>query len=155
MLNLGWNILSAFLDFKVTFLLLKRTFLKMSNIMLKTAIWLCACFFIKMAFFPSEILKFGLLNTGIDYDNIYKERMIILLFTTNSCTAKSLDITRLSSYHCRNEKLVSLKAWFVNKIYFWPLHCFIYKNGEKKPQKRKKRNRMHFYFTSTGKWGLI
>lgn len=70
-------------------------------------------FFFKMGFFPSEILKFGFLNTGVD--NIYKERMIILFFTTNSCTAKSLNITRLSSYHCRNETLVSLKAWFVNK----------------------------------------
>lgn len=91
-----------------------------------------------MAFFPSEILKFGLLNTGIDYDNIYKERMIILLFTTNSCTAKSLDITRLSSYHCRNETLVSLKAWFVNKIYFGHYIVLFIKMVKKSHRKEKK-----------------
>jgi len=91
-----------------------------------------------MAFFPSEILKFGFLNTGID--NIYKKRMIILLFKTNSCTAKSLDITRLSSYHCRNETLVSLKAWFVNKIYFVHYIVLFIKNGEKSHRKEKKKS---------------
>lgn len=76
--------------------------------------------------------------------------MIVLLFKTNSCTAKSLDITRLSSYHCRNETLVSLKAWFVNKIYFVHYIVLFIKNGEKSHRKEK-RNRMHFDFTSTGK----
>jgi len=102
-----------------------------------------------MEFFPSEILKFGFLNTAC-IDNIYKERMIILLFKTNSCTTKSLDFTRLSSYHCRNETLASLKAWFVNKIYF--VHYIVlFIKMVKKATEKKKRNRMHSDFTSTGK----